>query len=138
MPTPRDAVAGIARAANLLNRSLAPVLEKEGITPQQWAVLSVADQAETPLTLAAMAKELAVTKQNMTGMVARLEQLGLVERLADPSDLRSSRVELTRRGQKALRRIAPAYQRWLRALGSDREMQQLGRAVSRLIAQLEE
>ncbi|HUP47702.1 MAG TPA: MarR family transcriptional regulator [Thermoanaerobaculia bacterium] len=138
MPAPRDPVAGIIRAANLLNRSLAPVLERGGITPQQWAVLSVIGAAAAPMTLAAMGKELAVTKQNMTGMVSRLEQLGLVERLEDPADLRSSRVQLTRRGRKMIGRMTSAYQRWVRSLGSERDLRQLAGAVSRLIARLEE
>lgn len=138
MPQDRDLVAGIARLVNLLNRRLAPVVEEAGITPQQWGVISVIGEAEEPMTLAAVARELAVTKQNMTGMMVRLEQLGLVERIADPSDLRSSRVQLTRRGRTVVNKVTPAYLEWLRSLATERDLRALTRAVNQLISRLEE
>jgi DNA-binding MarR family transcriptional regulator len=134
MSDERDLVAGVAYLGNLLNRRVAPVLEKSGVTPQQWGVLSSIAAAGEPLTLAAVARRLGVTKQNMTGMMARLEQLGLIERIEDPADLRSSKVQLTRRGRGTLEKAGPAYQQWLRSVGSD----QLARAINRLIARLEE
>jgi DNA-binding MarR family transcriptional regulator len=78
-----------------------------------------------------------VTKQNMTGMVDRLEQLGLIEREEDPSDLRSSRLKLSRRGRATLDKFKVPYEEWLRGLGG-REVEQLERAINRLISRLEE
>ena len=95
----RDLVSGVIQLANLLNRRLAPVFEKAKVTPQQWAVLVALSEENAPVTLVALARRLIVTKQNMTGMIARLEQLGVAERQGDPNDLRSSRVQLTRRGR---------------------------------------
>lgn len=134
MPHERDVVAGVAHLANLLNRRLAPVLQKSNVTPQQWGVLTAIGSTEEPLTLVAVARRLAVTKQNMTGMVSRLEQLGLVERVEDPADLRSSRLQLTRRGHALMEKTAPLYEEWVASLGSD----QLARAINRLISRLEE
>lgn len=131
--TDRDVVAGVAQLANLLNRRLAPMFERAGLTPQQWGVLSVIAAADQPLTLAAIARELGVTKQNMTGMVSRLEQLGVAERLEDPADLRSSRVQLTRKGRVTVDKLRQEYDAWVTGLGSD----SLARAVNRLIEQLE-
>jgi DNA-binding MarR family transcriptional regulator len=135
----RDLIAGIIQLGNLLNRRLAPLFEKANVTPQQWAVLLTI--AEEPVSLAGVARKLAVSKQNMTGMIARLEQLGLVERSENPQDLRSARVQLTRRGRTVIERFMPLYQEWQRALGRDlpdRDLQTLTRAVNRLIAQLEQ
>src|SRR5687768_13873476 len=87
----RDLVSGVIQLANLLHRRLAPVFEKAKVTPQQWAVLVALADENTPVTLVALARRLVVTKQNMTGMIARLEQLGVAERQEDPNDLRSSR-----------------------------------------------
>ena len=87
----RDLVSGVIQLANLLNRRLAPVFEKAKVTPQQWAVLVALADENAPVTLVALARRLVVTKQNMTGMIARLEQLGVAERQGDPNDLRSSR-----------------------------------------------
>jgi len=92
----RDLIAGVIQLANLLTRRLAPIFAKARITPQQWAILSVLSRAEAPMSLASLARTMMVSKQNMTGMMTRLEQLGFAERADDPKDLRSSRVVLTR------------------------------------------
>ena len=138
--TERDLIVGVIQLANLLNRRLAPIFEKAKITPQQWAVLSVLGESDAPMTLAGLARKLLVSKQNMTGMVARLEQLGLAERSDDPNDLRSSRVQLTRKGRATVDKLRPAYSEWLGTLGKDvseRDLQSLTRTVDRLIAELE-
>lgn len=135
----RELVAGVIQLGNLLMRHLAPLFEKANITPQQWAVLATI--GDVPMNLASIARRLAVSKQNMTGMMARLEQLGLVERSENPQDLRSSRVQLTRRGRGVIEKFAPAYAEWQRNLGreiGERELQILTRVINRLIAQLEQ
>jgi DNA-binding MarR family transcriptional regulator len=137
----RDLITGVIQLANLFIKRLAPVFEKAKITPQQWTVLAALADESTPVTLVALARRLVVTKQNMTGMIARLEQLGLAERQGDPNDLRSSRVTLTRRGKSLVERVRPAYDEWVGALAAgdvtERDLQVLARTVERLIAQLE-
>ena len=140
MPGEKDIVAGVIQLANLLTRRAAPVFEKANITPQQWSILSLLSIAKAPTTLAALARRLGVTKQNMTGMISRLEQLGLVGRAEDPNDLRSWRVQITRRGRSMVERVTPMYEEWRASLGSemsDREVQTFVRTVNRLIEQLE-
>lgn len=132
----RDLVAGVIQLANLLTRRLAPVFEKARVTPQQWAILSALARIGEPMTLAALARTMLVSKQNMTGMMARLEQLGLVERGDDPKDLRSSRVALTRRGHTTIEKLRPAYEQWRAALGSDlpeRDVAAATRTIEKLI-----
>ena len=142
MPSERDLVTGVIQLANLLTRRLGPVFEKAKITPQQWLVATALSEQEGPVTLVALARRLMVTKQNMTGMIARLEQLGLAERNDDPNDLRSSRVQLTRRGKTLLEKARPAYEQWVRSLVggevSERDLQTLNRTVERLIVKLVE
>lgn len=137
----RDLVTGVIQLANLLNRRLAPVFEKAKVTPQQWAVLSALADETAPVTLVALARRLVVTKQNMTGMIARLEHLGVAERQGDPNDLRSSRVQLTRRGRSIVEKLRPAYDEWIRSLAGDelseRDLQSLTKTVEKLITQLD-
>ena len=134
MPGERDLVTGVIQLANLLIRRLGPVFEKAKITPQQWSVLSVLSSEEAPVTLVGLSRRLGVTKQNMTGMMARLEQLGLAERNDDPQDL-------TRRGRTLVEKTRPAYEEWIATIGGDavseRELQTLTRTVERLIEALE-
>lgn len=141
MPGERDLVTGVIQLANLLTRRLGPVFEKAKITPQQWSVLSALSVDEGPVTLVGLSRRLGVTKQNMTGMMARLEQLGLAERNDDPQDLRSSRVQLTRRGRSLLEKLRPAYEEWIASVAgsalNDRELLTLTRSIERLIAALD-
>ena len=141
MPAERDLVTGVIQLANVLTRRLGPVFEKANVTPQQWAVLSSLAEAPEALTLVSLARRMLVSKQNMTGMVARLEQLGLAERHGDPNDLRSSRVQLTRRGRALIDKFLPAYHAWRSRLSqtlSERELAALTRTVDRLISELEQ
>lgn len=136
----RDLVSGVIQLANLLTRRMAPLFDRSRITPQQWAILSALSAAEGPITLAGLARTVMVTKQNMTGMVARLEQLGLAERHGDPKDLRASRVQLTRRGRALLDKLQPLYEQWRGRLSKDvpeRELAALRRTVDRLIDELQ-
>jgi DNA-binding MarR family transcriptional regulator len=135
----RDLVAGVMQLANLLTRWLAPLFERARVTPQQWAILATLGASEGPFTLAGLARKVMVTKQNMTGMIARLEHLGLAERHGDPKDLRASRVQLTRRGRALVEKFQPLYEQWRTRLGKDlpeRELGALTRTVDRLIDEL--
>lgn len=139
MPSDADFVAGIIQLANLITRRLAPTFEKARITPQQWAILSALDDAGEPMSLAGLARRMMVSKQNMTGMIARLEQLGLADRASDPNDLRSSRVQLTRRGRAVVEKFRPLYEEWRSSLGgevSDRDLATTARVVEKLLQQL--
>jgi DNA-binding MarR family transcriptional regulator len=138
----RDLVGGVLQLANLLTRRLGPVFERQKITPQQWSVLSALNAEDGAVTLVGLSRRLGVTKQNMTGMIARLEQLGLAERNDDPSDMRSSRVQLTRRGRGVVEKVRPAYEEWLASIGggslSERELASLTRSIDRLIDGLQQ
>src|SRR5437763_15521182 len=46
-----------------------------------------------------LAAEVGTTKQAMNYLLGQLEQLGYVERVDDPDDQRSKRVQLTKRGE---------------------------------------
>ena len=133
MASDRDLYSGVMQLANVLTRRLGPVFEKAKITPQQWAVLSAVADSDGATTLAAVARTLMVSKQNMTGMVTRLVDVGLLERSDDPDDLRSSRVQLTRRGRALVERLRPAYDEFLSSLDSG----SLARSIGRLIDSLE-
>jgi DNA-binding MarR family transcriptional regulator len=135
----RDLVAGVIQLANLLTRRLAPVFAKARITPQQWAILSVLSRNAAPMSLASLARTMMVSKQNMTGMMTRLEQLGFAERADDPKDLRSSRIVLTRRGRAVLDKLRPAYEQWRDTLGgelSERDLATAAKTIETLIENL--
>lgn len=72
-----------------------------GISGVQWAVLGALSREgnEAGLLFGDLAAYLLVSRQNLDGVVKRLELLGLVERKVGPSDGRSRLVVLTDRGR---------------------------------------
>jgi DNA-binding MarR family transcriptional regulator len=132
-----DPVGALLRLANTLTRDLAPVFERAHVTPQQWMLLTTLAAIDEEPTLAGLARHMMVSKQNVTGMVRRLEDVGLVRKSNDPEDLRSSRVVLTRRGAETVQRLRPAYQKWVDGFFStipEGDRQALVDAVERLLA----
>lgn len=131
------AVVAIQQLGNAVTRSLGSVLASHGITPQQWSLLTVVrDSGESP-SLATIARAMLVSKQNITGMTARMEQMGVIRRSGDPGDLRASRIELTRRGEQMLERIDPLLSRWAEELFgklAPAQRKQFERAVATLLA----
>jgi DNA-binding MarR family transcriptional regulator len=136
MPEDRDIIVGVFQLGNLFARRLAPMFEKTHLTAQQWMILNVVAGCG-PTTLAALARRMIVSKQNMTGMVNRLRASGYLERNEDPSDLRSSRVVLTRRGRNVVEKLRPAYERWYAELVAGLDgMDVTERTIAALIARL--
>jgi DNA-binding MarR family transcriptional regulator len=82
-----------------------------------------------------------VRKQTMAQAVEELEQLGYVERRADPNDRRARLVFLTARGQK-VKPIAVAAgrrveARWSKLMGAQ-NMESLRRSLEEVLAQLDQ
>ena len=100
------------RLANAIVRELVPLAARHDLTPQQAAILMRLEGVDEPPTLAALGRALSVSKQNITGMVARLVDAGLLRRDGDPSDARASRLTLTRKGAGVVRALRPAIDAW--------------------------
>jgi DNA-binding MarR family transcriptional regulator len=101
------------RLANAIVRELIPIASRHDLTPQQAAILIRLEGLDQAPTLAALGRALSVSKQNITGMVARLVDAALVRREGDPADLRASRLTLTRKGTAVVRALRPAFDAWV-------------------------
>ena len=66
-------------------------------------------EREDGQTLAALSRRMLVTAGNLTGLVDRAERDGVVERRADPSDRRLSRVYLTPKGRELITGLLPTH-----------------------------
>ena len=69
-----------------------------GLTGRQATALWMAND---PLSMGELSTQLGCDPSSATGIVDRLERKGLVRRVADPTDRRAKRVELTPEGRKA-------------------------------------
>ncbi len=60
-------------------------------------------------SIASIGQQLGLTPSTMTGIVDRLEDLGLVRRERDPNDRRATVLHLTRKGQTVFKREVEFY-----------------------------
>ncbi len=93
------------QCANMLHKTGTKALDAHGITTQQWAILgALADaRAAGGVPVGALAAHLMVSRQNLLGVLSRLEAQGLVARSVDSRDSRSRRIGLTERGHETWR-----------------------------------
>lgn len=96
------------QCANMLHKTGTRAIEEEGLTTQQWAVLGALSrpQAGAGMKLGELARYLMVSRQNLAGVVGRLERDGRVESAADPADGRSRLIRMTSSGRQVWQRKA--------------------------------
>jgi DNA-binding MarR family transcriptional regulator len=88
----------------------------EGLTLPQFDVLAQLERRKDGMTPGDLTRALLVTAGNVTGIVDRLQRLGLVERRAVPEDRRTVRVCLSPRGRAVVRRAIPRHRRDIETL----------------------
>jgi DNA-binding MarR family transcriptional regulator len=91
----------------------------EGLEPQQHQMLlsiRASDDHDGP-TIGDLAEDLFVRHHSAVGLIDRLAERGLVERVRGQEDRRQVRVRLTSEGQEKLRRLARAHREELRNSG---------------------
>jgi DNA-binding MarR family transcriptional regulator len=80
-----------------LHRLVSEVAGQSGMTSQQAGLLRSLEQ---PRSMSALAAERNCDPSNITGLVDRLQRLGLVERRPDPADRRIRLLALTPAGRR--------------------------------------
>lgn len=97
------------QCANMMHKTGTRAVEAEGITTQQWAVLGALTrrQAAAGMSVGELAAFLMVSRQNLSGVVARLEAMGYLEKVKDESDGRARRIRLTASGHALWQRLTP-------------------------------
>ncbi len=93
----------VARASFVILRDFHALLKPRKMRVPEWRVLATLS-AGGAFTVGALARATLFKQPTLSKLLDRLEQRGLVRRVAGGMDLRHSRVELTARGRK---RIAP-------------------------------
>jgi DNA-binding MarR family transcriptional regulator len=85
-------------------------------TLPQFDVMAALFKYERGLTMTALSRTLIVSNGNVTGIVDRLVADGLVVRMADQSDRRTTFVRLTAKGTRDFRHMANAHEGWINEL----------------------
>ncbi len=83
-----------------------PILNAHGVTEQQWRIArALAEQG--PLEPRQIVERCGISSPSLAGVLARMEELGLVQRERLAHDQRRQRVSLTLRSRDIVARAAP-------------------------------
>jgi DNA-binding MarR family transcriptional regulator len=96
------------QCANLLHKTGSRAVEDEGLTTQQWAVLGALsrDAAEGGMSVGDLARYLMVSRQNLSGLISRMERDRHVEVAPHGRDRRSRVVTMTASGRHVWQDLA--------------------------------
>jgi DNA-binding MarR family transcriptional regulator len=107
----------LARAYHAVHLRLSQFFDEHGMTGAQFGVLRCLGEAGPEgLMLSALSERLLVTCGNITGVVDRLEQGGLLRRERSVEDRRVVMARLTPRGQALYRQVVPEFRAHLAEL----------------------
>jgi len=110
------------QASNTLQTQATRALDEFGVTAAQWSVLGALSRPAVTdgMSMSELGDYLRVSRQNLTGVLARLERRGVVERTTAAHDGRSRTVRLTADGRALWAELAGPisafYERALRDL----------------------
>jgi DNA-binding MarR family transcriptional regulator len=107
-------VADLGHAIGLLVRRMRAAAASIGLSLTESSVLARLAR-EGPATTAQLARAEGMKPQSMGATIASLEERGLLERSADPSDGRQMRISLTPAGLALRQRAGDAKRSWLAA-----------------------
>ena len=101
-------------------------------TLPRFDVMAALHRYPKGLKMNELSTELKVSRGNMTGIVDRLVEEGLIVRAPVPGDRRASLVRLTRRGQQEFAAQMKSHQQWIAELLSDIEIDEAQSIVASL------
>ncbi len=96
------------QSANMLHKTGSRAVEAEGLTTQQWAVLGALsrDTAQGGMSIGELARYLMVSRQNLSGLIGRMERDGHVAVVPHGQDRRSRVVTMTTSGRHVWQDLA--------------------------------
>jgi DNA-binding MarR family transcriptional regulator len=105
------------------------------ITLPRFDLMAQLDKAPAGMKLGELSQRLMVSNGNITGLVDRLVEQGLLDRQPAPNDRRAQLVKLTAEGRRSFRAMAASHEAWIAEIlgdlsGSERDalMRLLGKA----------
>jgi DNA-binding MarR family transcriptional regulator len=135
-------VGRIGRAGHLLDAAIEDKLAAHGLSRWSWDVLTALRRTGRPyrLTPTSLYRELMRTSGAISNRLKRLEDQGLVRRVADPADGRGVLVELTPAGKRLVDKVIAEHldnERRLVAGLSRTEQRELSGLLRKLLLTLE-
>jgi len=128
------------QCANMLHKTGSRAVEAEGLTTQQWAVLGALSRAkaEGGMSIGNLARYLMVSRQNLSGLISRMERDGHVTSAPDGRDRRSRLVTMTDSGRHVwLVRAQPKIHAYYEQILADFSINDIAHALHYLLKMLE-
>ena len=138
--TPMGVLGRVARMAAIAGREVSEELKGCGLLGSDFDILATLRRAGEPLTPTALYQSAMLSSGAMTARLDKLEQRGLIERQAAPSDRRSLLVCLTEPGRELVDHAVErhvANERRLLAPLTDEEQGQLAALLKRWLLENE-
>jgi MarR family 2-MHQ and catechol resistance regulon transcriptional repressor len=107
----------LARCYATYARAVSSKVQEYGLTTPQFGILEALYHLG-PLSLGELADKLLVTGGNVTYVMDRLEEQGLVYRDRSPDDRRVIQAKLTAKGRDLIARVFPGHGEYIEALSS--------------------
>lgn len=85
-------------------------------TLPRFDVLAALYRADGGMTMSELSTQLLVSNGNVTGIVQRLFEEGLVVKSVSESDRRAQRVMLTKKGRRQFSKMAAVHEEWIDAM----------------------
>lgn len=94
------------QCANMLHKTGTRAVEAEGLTTQQWAVLGALSRPKVRggMSVGELARYLMVSRQNLSGLISRMERDGHVSSAPDGRDRRSRLITMSTSGRRIWQR----------------------------------
>jgi DNA-binding MarR family transcriptional regulator len=131
----------LLRATRFVEGELRERLRRDfDATLPRFDVLAALYRVENGMTMTELSRFLMVSNGNVTGIVDRLVQEGLIVRIPDKNDRRATFVRLTPKGLTAFTEMAEAHEGWVDGMLSEitaEEASQLIGLLSRFNSQKE-
>jgi DNA-binding MarR family transcriptional regulator len=86
------------------------------VTLPRFDLMAQLDKVPEGMTLGELSRRMMVSNGNITGLVERLAELGLVDRVPHPVDRRAAVVRLTEAGRQSFAAMAEEHGAWIAGL----------------------
>lgn len=120
----------LLRATRFIEGEIRERLRREmDTTLPRFDVMAALERADRPMTMTELSRYLMVSNGNVTGIIDRLVDDGLVSRVQRDEDRRSSVIALTEAGRSTFSEMADAHERWVDELLSPIGMEDAAEAI---------
>ena len=124
----------------MLHKTGSRAVEEEGLTTQQWAVLGALsrEKSQGGMSMGDLARYLMVSRQNLSGLISRMERDGHVTVAASGQDRRSRVVTMTDSGRHVWQDLAlPKIHSYYEAILADFSVNDVTHTLHYLLKMLE-